>query len=299
MVHTMKTTHGKVTLNVDEQGVLTKIFSADGCEELKIPHVLPTGETIKEIGPRVVSGEFGRIIIDDEIDSVCSSAFAYSEVGEIVWPSACKEIPDYCFQHSLFTAVHNTEHVAHIGVSAFSGSNIESFVWPKNCHSVPFRCFAFSSISSIDNLTDVVSIKEGAFMATQIKHISWPRGCKSIPRGCFLYSKIKSIDGIEQVTCIGDSAFEDSSLVEITWPDECRTIPTCCFAGSCLNRITNLSNVTEIGRSAFYEASELESLDLSSSPIVQFGISSFYQIDVSKIKLPYYVDSDDIQYAFA
>ena len=181
-------------LVVDEAGVVLGLFN-DGVPNpsIYIPGFLNDGTKITGIAQNFCQAHhFNIIVISDEIDCIHQGAFHGASVNHVVWPAACKAIPDNCFLDSFVKTVSNIEHVESIGKMAFGfancikqidfsaspitnmgecafeGATADSIIWPTDCSYIPNLCFFNSSVKSISNLNNVKTIGERAFCGMQV-----------------------------------------------------------------------------------------------------------------------------------
>ena len=248
---------------VSKDGMLRGIFTLKNQEarEIIIPEMFEPGKYITSIGSNVCYREFEKIIIPNTVTTIMPQAFNEATVGEVVWSSSCKEIPEDCFRGSSITKISNIEDVEKVGVGAFKDSNIREMEWPKKCKHIPMLCFCGSELVKLSQTKDVEKIGRSAFRECCLKMFAWPPNCKTVPKYCFFASRLEEIWGIENVEKIEESAFGESSLYFFCWPKGCTAIPDRCFYNcSYLQEVTCIEDVEEIGDEAFY-ASHIEHFD--------------------------------------
>lgn len=304
-----------VKFDINNEGTLVGMWSKK--KSVFIPKKVK-GVIIQAIGNRFCKDyiDYDKIAFDNSIDIIYSSAFEGASVKEVVWPSACDEIPYHCFYDSNVLKVSNTDNVVAVGPSAFEGSDIREFVWPSHCDRIPSRCFSRTDLKKISNIDGVVAIGEYAFSSTkleeftvpsgvevvepctflcsEIRQLSWSESCPAIPHHCFGgCSRLEKIEIPDCVRCIGDGAFASCGVKKIRWPDSCEEVPMGCFNSSKIEEITNISHIAKIGAGAF-AGSSLKRLDLSALPVCTIGEKAFGELERGGISFPYYWDVKEI-----
>lgn len=91
-----------VKLSIKDGTVLTQINATriDKLIDFTIPHQLSNGVTIDKIALEDCFGFFGKIVISDGITEIATNSFEMADIDEIVWPSTCPVIPEFCFDSS-------------------------------------------------------------------------------------------------------------------------------------------------------------------------------------------------------
>jgi hypothetical protein len=157
-----------------------------------------------------------KLILPKSVTQVYTDSFYMAGVNTLVWPEACKEIPEKCFNKSFIRNFEGIENVEKIGSEAFSESSVEVFDWPAKATEIPNRCFFnCPRLTKINGVENVTTIGEGAFLCcNRLESFDWPEGCDEIPRWCFEdCQKLKTINIPGKLSAIGLRAF--SGVVDL------------------------------------------------------------------------------------
>jgi hypothetical protein len=114
-----------------------------------------------------------KLVIDDNISIINSSAFKGVYIDTVVWPASAETVDDYTFVDAKIQNFEGMENVTKIGIGAFKGNSaLSSFNWPKGCDVIPEKCFSQDkNLSEINISAPIVQIERYAFWGTALSEI--------------------------------------------------------------------------------------------------------------------------------
>lgn len=242
---------------------------------------------------------------------------SYSNLTEVVMPTALTSIGNYAFNNSRKLAKADIPAtVTSIGSYAFNNCNaLKTAVIPDGVTKIEQNTFAScSSMTSVALPTALQSIGSYAFSDCQklADAIVIPATCTSVGNYAFqnCYA-IPSITFNEGLTTIGNYAFQKCQKVEtVTLPASLTSLGSYAFSGckslqsfifpanikqvpysvlsSCtaLEEVTLAEGTTQIGSSAFYDCSKLATVNnLVQATLTEIGGSAFYNTGLTALDL--------------
>lgn len=297
-----------IDLAVNSEGLLFGFINTGPKTDVTIPHILPDGSLITSLCIDFCKGEYGRIIISDEINKVYPYAFRNAFVEEVVWPSSCQCVPDGCFFGCSVHRVTNLNNVNNICKDAFRGTyslaELDFSFSPLKC--VDIEDFEDSCVVhwpdgiKFSGCFDGIKFKiDGYGCLTELQNRQPERAEVTIPKvlpngavinsigSNFVKGQFKEITISDEIETIAVSAFRHADVCKVNWSASCRVIPASCFYFSSVQQIANLDHVTHIEKYAFLNTFSLSDVDLSSSSVSCIDPHSFDK--KCRVKLPYYI----------
>lgn len=242
---------------------------------------------------------------------------SYSNLTEVVMPTALTSIGNYAFDNSRKLAKADIPAtVTSIGSYAFNNCNaLKTAVIPDGVTKIEQYTFAScSSMTSVALPTALQSIGSYAFSGCQklATAIEIPATCTSV--GTYAFQNCYAIPSItfnEGLTTIGNYAFQNCQKVEtVTLPasltslgsnafNSCKSLQSFIFPAnikqvpnsvlsSCkaLEEVTLAEGTTQIGSSAFYDCSKLATVNnLVQATLTEIGGSAFYNTGLTALDL--------------
>lgn len=242
---------------------------------------------------------------------------SYSNLTEVVMPTALTSIGNYAFNNSRKLAKADIPAtVTSIGSYAFNNCNaLKTAVIPDGVTKIEQYTFAScSSMTSVALPTALQSIGSYAFSDCQklADAIVIPATCTSV--GTYAFQNCYAIPSItfnEGLTTIGSYAFQNCQKVEtVTLPASLTSLGSNAFSGckslqsfifpanikqvpssvlsSCtaLEEVTLAEGTTQIGSSAFYGCSKLVTVNnLVQATLTEIGSSAFYNTGLTAVDL--------------
>ena len=195
---------------------------------------------VKKIGGRAFS-ESGikKVELSENIEEVGWGAFfKCNKLKQVIWNSACEEIPLNCFTYCSSLIQFDFSKVKKIGRCAFEGSGLQELYLPPN----------------------VKEIKAVAFAdCTALKQVTWDCDCNKVPTLCFANCfSLKHFD-FNNIAEIGTEAFKKCKLHELFLPENIKNVLSLAFANCSELKEINISDKVEsIATNAFRDCPNAE-----------------------------------------
>lgn len=165
------------------------------CSELKQFDL----SNVKKIGGCAFS-ESGikKVELSENIEEVGWGAFfKCNKLKQVIWNSACEEIPLNCFTYCSSLIQFDFSKVKKIGRCAFEGSGLQELYLPPNVKEIKAVVFAD---------------------CTALKQVTWDCDCNKVPTLCFANcSELKEINISDKVESIATNAFRDCPNAEFNF----------------------------------------------------------------------------------
>ena len=248
-------------LEIDEQGVLNKVYLEAGETKVIIPdnvteigsYAFSNCSTLKEVKipesvTKIGMGAFysccglWRVDIPDTVSSISNSAFyKCNNLEEVHLPIGLKKIEAQTF-HNCF--------------------NLKTINIPASIEVIEKGAFAYcESLENFEFNEGLKEIGENAFKNSSLEEISFPESLTWIGEEAFCDCiNLKRVDIKEKTSVINESAFRDClSLREVKLPSSLTTLYSSVFEGcSNLKEIILPANLKRIYKCAFLGCNSLE-----------------------------------------
>ena len=212
----------------------------------------------------------GDIVLQDEVKSIRTYAFADSKVRSVTVNEGITAIEDYTFAYSEIQRVTLPTTVVSIGNNAFDGCMYLYDIYIQGpVKTIGDNAFQFcENLPLIDLPSNVESIGDNAFME-----------CK----------RLKKAPLPENLTVIGKQAFKNCVALEnVVFPKSLTKIESEAFSGCKLTNIVIDENITDIGDYAFslsWETPMNISITIKGNNIKHVGKYAFYTEHDKSVKI--------------
>ena len=151
------------------------------------------------------------ILCDEDLTTICDSAFEGSGISEIILSEKLVQIRKNAFSNSMLKAINLPESLREIGEEAFLGCKLTSISIPGSITDIPKRAFyaneSLASVSFSPYIYGVEVIEEEAFAECNIVSLYIPPTVREIGDKAFYNNYLRNLCLSEGVETIGDGAF--------------------------------------------------------------------------------------------
>ena len=160
-------------------------------------------------------GNIDNLIIEQGVQEIGASAFAYNKILRVKFPNSLKKIGMSAFVGNRLTEIDFPDGLEEIGSSAFADNELSKIKLPQRLKIISKGSFYKNRLTEIEIPEKVEEIGISAFANNKISKIKFPQRLKIIHRESFAQNQLTEMELPEGIVKIGERAFENNRLSRI------------------------------------------------------------------------------------
>ncbi len=160
-------------------------------------------------------GNIDNLIIEQGVQEIGASAFAYNKILRVKFPNSLKKIGMNAFIGNRLTEIDFPDGLEEIGASAFADNELSKIKLPQRLKIISKWSFYKNRLTEIEIPEKVEEIGISAFAYNKISKIKFPQKLKIIHRESFAQNQLTEMELPEGIVKIGERAFENNRLSRI------------------------------------------------------------------------------------